>query len=59
MAEGSCRDKVKVESFPGVIGYLSVTIGFGRALRCIATRFGMHDRDALSLQTSYSDKKIK
>ena len=46
--EGSCRDKVMAESFPGATGYLSVAIGFGRTLRCVATRLGAHDRDGLS-----------
>ena len=48
IVEGSCRDKVTVESFPGATWYLSVAIGFGRAMRCVATRLGTHDRDALS-----------
>ena len=55
--EGSCRDKVTTESFLGTTGCLSVATGFGQALRCVTTSLGAHDRDALSRQTSYSDKK--
>ena len=37
----------------------SVLCRDSEALRCVATRLGVHDRDAQSRQTSYISKKKK
>ena len=37
----------------------SVLCRDSEALRCVATRLGAHDKDALTRQTSYSRKKKK